>query len=142
MMPVSVPPQTTGGESAPTCTLSQEQLREICEQAKHYLSSTQAYLRPDLSLAVLAKETGIPQRNLSRAINTHLQRNFFEFINEMRVEEAKRRLLQLETSGYNIDSIFAECGFRSRSTFFLVFKRVEGKTPAAWLAQTHKSEPT
>lgn len=57
----------------------------------------------------------------------------------MRVEEAKRQLLNLDASGYNIDSIFAECGFRSRSTFFLVFKKITGKTPATWLSDV-KSE--
>ena len=80
----------------------------------------------------------LSQRTLSRSINGYLHLNFFEFINGMRVEEAKRRLLELDASGYTIDSIFAECGFRSRSTFFLVFKKTEGKTPAVWLAERQK----
>ncbi len=50
----------------------------------------------------------------------------------MRIEEAKRLLLRLDASCYNIDSIYAECGLRSRSTFFLVLKRATGKSPAAW----------
>ncbi len=120
-------------ETAPQ--LSEEQMREICSRATDYLVSSKAYLNPDMSIAILAKDTGIPSRNLSRSINTYMKRNFFEFINGMRVEEAKRRLLELEKSGYTIDSIFEECGFRSRSTFFLVFKKAEGKTPAAWLRE-------
>lgn len=147
MMPVPQPEtdeaetaeaETTEPEKAMPSPLSREQMREICEKTSLYLSTTKAYLRPDLSLSMLAKETDIPGRNLSRSINTYLQCNFFEFINGMRVEEAKRRLLELETSGYNIDSVFAECGFRSRSTFFLVFKKVVGKTPAAWLGEEQK----
>ena len=135
MMPVHMQPKAADTEPVPVCTLSYEQMREICDRVSGYLSTTKAYLRPDLSLAMLAKETGIPGRNLSRSINTYLRRNFFEFINEMRVEETKRLLTNLDTSGYNVDSIYAECGFRSRSTFFLVFKKVEGKTPAAWLKE-------
>ena len=56
----------------------------------------------------------------------------------MRVEEAKQKLMDLETSGYNIDSIYEECGFRSRSSFFMVFKKIEGKSPAAWLENRNK----
>lgn len=112
-----------------------EEMQTVCERAIRYLSETKAYLRPDISLPVFAKEVDIPQRTLSRSINGHLHCNFFTFINGMRVEEAKRCLLTLETSGFNIDSIYSECGFRSRSTFFMVFKKIEGKSPAAWLEQ-------
>ncbi len=118
-------------ESVPQ--LSEEQMKDICDRAAAHLLSTKTYLDPDMSIAMLAKDTAIPQRNLSRSINTYLKLNFFEFINGMRVEEAKRKLMDLETSGYTIDSIFEDCGFRSRSTFFMVFKKMEGKTPAAWL---------
>lgn len=141
MLPVRQPEpaQTEQGEQETATgtipSLSQEQMREICDKASQYLQTTKAYVQPDISLALFAKEIDVPQRTLSRCINGYLRRNFFEFINEMRVEEAKRRLLELDASGYNIDSIYTECGFRSRSTFFLVFKKVEGKTPAAWLKE-------
>lgn len=123
----------------PIPTIGLEEMQSVCSQASEYALSSKAYLRPDISLALFAQEVGIPQRTLSRAINTYLHRNFFEFINEMRVEEAKRRLLELDASGYNIDSIYSECGFRSRSTFFLVFKKTTGLTPSAWLNEMGKN---
>lgn len=124
-------------ESKPETVPAMEmaQMHEICTLAADYALSTKSYLRPDLSLAIFAKELAIPQRTLSRSINGYLHRNFFEFINAMRVEEAKRRLLELDDSGYSIDSVYSECGFRSRSTFFLAFKKMEGVTPAAWLCR-------
>ncbi len=137
VQPSDVPEMPSHQENIPQ--LTEEQMQDICNRATDYLMSSKEYLNPDMSIAVLAKETGIPSRNLSRSLNTYLKRNFFEFINEMRVEEAKRRLLDLERSGYTIDSIFEECGFRSRSTFFMVFKKVEGKTPAAWLKEKKQS---
>ncbi len=124
----------------PIDILSREQMKEICDRASLHLHSTKDYLQPDISIALLAKEIGIPQRTLSRAINGYLNRNFFEFINGMRVEEAKQRLLELDASGYNIDSIYTECGFRSRSTFYLVFKKTTGLTPAAWLNEIKKGK--
>lgn len=114
------------------------QMKDICERVKKYLIDSGAYLKCDLSLAMLSKETGISQKLLSRAINGYLKCNFFELINEMRVNEVKRRLLLPESSDYTIDSIYEECGFRSRSTFFLAFKKVEGKSPAQWLGMMKK----
>lgn len=120
-------------ESTTAFTLDEIQMKETCEQVTHYLSTTEAYLKSDLSLAILSKETGIPQKTLSRSINGYMKCNFFELVNTMRIEKAKHLLLSLETSGYKIDSIYEECGFRSRSTFFLAFKKTEGLSPAQWL---------
>ena len=122
-------------ETSTTPSMSDEQMKEVCDRASLYMSESRAYLRPDISLALFAKEMDIPQRTLSRAINGCLGYNFFEFVNRMRVEEAKRRLRELKASDYNIDSIYTECGFRSRSTFYMVFKKMTGKTPAAWLEE-------
>lgn len=116
-----------------------DQMKNLCDKVVDYLKESKVYLRPDLSLAVLAIELGVSQRNLSRSINTYLNKNFFELINELRVEEAKRKILELDTSDYNIESIYTECGFRSRSTFFLVFKKITGITPSVWNLQYKKS---
>ncbi len=124
--------------AAPNPALSYKQMQDICDTATHYLIETKSYLDPEISLASLAKAISIPARNLSRSINSHMNKNFFEFINTMRVEYVKERLMELSTSEYNIDSIYSECGFRSRSSFFQVFKKVTGKTPAAWLSETRE----
>ncbi len=116
-------------------SLTYEQMQEICKAARSHLATTKSFLNPEITLASLAKDISVPPRNLSRSINTYLNLNFFEFVNAMRIEYAKEVLLGLSTSEYNIDSIYSECGFRSRSTFFQVFKKMTGKTPAAWLAE-------
>jgi len=126
-------------ENTPSPVLDEIQMQEICKRVTEYLETSQAFLRNDLSLAMLSKETGIPQKMLSRAVNSYMKCNFFELINAMRVEKARQLLLSPETSGYTIDSIYEECGFRSRSTFFLAFKKTEGKSPAQWL-KSQKNE--
>ena len=118
--------------------LSEPQMESICRDVSSYLEESKAYLRPEYTLASLAQEVKIPQRNISRSINSHLKCNFFTLINRFRVDEAKRLLLDLDASGYTIDSICLECGFRSRSTFFLVFKKLTGQSPAAWLSTKGK----
>ncbi|MDO5427654.1 helix-turn-helix domain-containing protein [Parabacteroides sp.] len=126
--------ETVGFQSIP----DEEQMRDICSQVKEYLETTNAFLRKDLSLSILSRETGISQKLLSRSINGYLKQNFFELINEMRVGEAKRRLLLPENAGHTVDSLYEECGFRTRSTFFLAFKKVEGLSPAQWLNSVKK----
>ncbi len=135
VIPVMSQPEEINNDKVPVVVSVEdnEQMKNICHQALDILSSSKLYLRPDLTLAILAQEMQVSQRLLSRSINTIRKQNFFEFINELRIEEAKQKLMSLEKSGYNIDSIYTECGFRSRSTFFLVFKKVVGMTPAQWL---------
>ena len=124
---------TSEVETSAAPAMDEQQMKEVCEKASQYMAESKAYLRPDISLALFAREINIPQRTLSRAINGSLGCNFFEFVNRMRIEEAKRLLCDLRTSDFNIDSIYSDCGFRSRSTFFMVFKKMTGMSPAAWL---------
>ena len=130
-MPMSRTEEIVKDQEVPAMSL--EQMKAICDAATDFLVESKAYLRPDISLAVFAKEMNVSAKTLSKSINGYLKMNFFDFINRMRVEEAKLRLADLETSGYSIDSIYGDCGFRSRSSFFMVFKKFEGKSPAAWL---------
>ncbi len=131
-------PAPDDANTTPAPALSYEQMQEICNLAMQHLKSTESFLDPDITLAALAKEISVPSRNLSRAINSYMNRNFFEFINAMRVEYAKEMLSGLSTSKYNIDSVYTKCGFRSRSSFYQVFKKITGKTPAAWLSETRE----
>ena len=130
---ISEPSETNEAESSVISTIDEQQMKEVCDRASRYMAESKAYLRPDISLALFAKEVNIPQRTLSRAINGYLGYNFFEFVNRMRVEEAKHLLCGLKATDFNIDSIYTDCGFRSRSTFYMVFKKMTGMTPAAWL---------
>ena len=127
------PEETDEPETPAISVIDSQQMKEVCERASQYMIESKAYLRSDISLAIFAKEINIPQRTLSRSINGTLGFNFFEFVNRMRIEEAKRLLSELNVSDFNIDSIYPACGFRSRSTFYMVFKKMTGMTPAAWL---------
>jgi AraC-like DNA-binding protein len=109
--------------------MTTEQMKETCDTVTDYLQSAKAYKNSDLTLSTIAHETGICHKKISMAINTYLNKTFFELVNTMRVEEAKRQLQNLNTE-HTIESIAAECGFRSRTTFFVTFKKNEGMSPA------------
>ena len=110
-----------------------EQMKTIAEKAINYLTTSGAYTNPDFSLSMLSVETGISNTNLSVSIRGYLNKNFFDLVNEMRVQEAKKRLPLMKENRHTIEAIAVDCGFRSRQTFYTAFKKMEGKTPAQWL---------
>ena len=132
------PSPSEGGEQSPSFggvrggLLGEASMKEICDKVMNYLSTSGAYTDPDFSLAMLSVETGISNKNLSRSINKHLKKNFFDLINEMRIEKAKNKL-RSKGNNFTIESVAVECGFHSRSAFYAAFKKAEGKTPTQWM---------
>jgi AraC-like DNA-binding protein len=112
--------------------MSEEQMKEVCDKVMNYLTTSGAYTNPDLSLSMLAVETGISHTNLSRSMNGYLKKNFFDIINELRVEEAKKQLRLLDNN-LTIDSVAEKCGFSSSRSFFRSFKKYENTTPNKWM---------
>jgi AraC-like DNA-binding protein len=125
---VSKPADGNGGA---TSKMSENQMKDICDRIAQYLQASKSYINPGLSINTLSSESGIHHRNISIAINGYLHKNFFDLVNEMRVEEAKRLLRALNPE-YSTDSVFSECGFSSRSSYYTTFKKFERTTPAQW----------
>jgi AraC-like DNA-binding protein len=96
------------------------------------LIQNRKYLDPDLTLEKLAKEQLVSTGHLSRIINLYGNRSFNDFINELRVEQAKNFLSDSEYSPYTIVSIGLECGFNSKSTFYSAFKKFTSQTPSQY----------
>lgn len=114
--------------------LSERAQEEIYQQLKHYVTEHEPYLNPELTINQLAREASVPPRDLSRVINGKLGKNFLEFINEYRIQEAKK-LLQGGKSGTVLDIAMA-VGFNSKSAFYEAFKRVTNTTPTKYKKQT------
>ncbi len=95
----------------------------------------QKYFNPQLSLDILAEEMNMSSGKLSMLINQFSGKNFSDYINSLRVEEAKKLLATPEFKTYTIVSIGLECGFNSKSTFYTAFKKFTGKTPTQYRKQ-------
>ena len=93
-----------------------------------YFSKEKPYLNPELSMTIISEQLKIPKHHLTEVLNKNLGKNFFQFVNEYRVEEVKKHLANPKNL-YSIEAIGYECGFNSKSTFFSVFKTITGKTP-------------
>ena len=87
------------------------------------------YATHGITLADLGKLLNVPVHRLRRTINQELgYRNFNQFLNFYRIEEASRRLLEEEE--LPILTIALDVGFKSLSSFNTAFKQARGMTPS------------
>jgi AraC-like DNA-binding protein len=96
-----------------------------------FMQKSRIYLDPDLSLEILASRMKMSRHHLTQLLNEKLEKNFYSFINEYRIEEAIDRLNDPSLQ-VNILSLAFDCGFNSKSSFNNYFKKITGSTPTAY----------
>lgn len=99
-----------------------------------HMAESKPYLDADLTVEQLARQLGAPTRELSRAINEGLAKNFFELVSDYRIAEARRRLETAEART-TILQVMHDSGFNSKSVFNTAFKKTTGMTPSAYRAR-------
>jgi AraC-like DNA-binding protein len=100
------------------------------EKLREYMQTQKPYLDSNITLPELARYLSLSVHHLSQVINEKINQNFFEFINQYRVEEAKKNLVDPERKNLTIAAIGFESGFNSNSSFNAVFKKATNKTPS------------
>lgn len=93
------------------------------------------YLFPDLNVRVLEESLGLTAKEISLALNKGLGQNFYEFVNNYRIEEVKKRLIDHKYAHLSILGIAQDSGFNSKATFNRIFKETTGLTPNEFRAQ-------
>ncbi len=83
-----------------------------------------------LGLSDLATKLEITTNQLSALLNDVIGKSFYDYINEFRIEEVKKRLIDPQEKKNTILAIAWECGFNSKSAFNRVFKNNTGLTPS------------
>ncbi|WP_179381211.1 helix-turn-helix domain-containing protein [Jannaschia marina] len=107
--------------------LDDDRLRRIARKVEDAMAEDALYRDPNLSLWDLGKHIGVTSHYVSQALNTHLNKSFFDLVNGWRIESA---IEQLNTTDETILTIAYDVGFNSRSAFYKAFKRHTGKTPS------------
>ncbi len=110
----------------------QEVLKEV-RLNKHYQD-------PKLTLKKLANRLQLNINDLSQTINTGLNQSFNDFVNELRVDEVKRKMADSEYSHLSQLGIALESGFNSKATFNRAFKRFTGMNPSEYQKKMTKKE--
>lgn len=101
------------------------ELTKIMEEEKLYLTN-------GIKLEDIAQRLSTSTNNVSQVINQNLKVNFYDFINQYRVEEAKRLMHDPAQRELTLLAIALNAGFSSKSTFNKVFKENTGTTPSQY----------
>ncbi|MDH5518135.1 MAG: AraC family transcriptional regulator [Gammaproteobacteria bacterium] len=117
-----------------TSSLDADMSAALRVELQRHMETENPHLDSKLTLSQLAKQLGISSNYLSQVINEQFEKNFFDFINGYRVEEAKRMLADSANVDSNIISIAYDSGFNSKSAFYTAFKRYVGSTPIKYRA--------
>lgn len=101
----------------------------IYDQLENLLKTKKIYTRLDLTLGTLADELGVTDKFLSKVIYTKTGLRYYDFINQWRIEAFKVLLQSEIAQRLSIEGIAKEVGFKSKSTFYTYFKKMELITP-------------
>jgi len=86
----------------------------------------------DWKTDVLAQEAGISQRSLSRLFRSSLNVSPADFVERVRIDLARRRLLE---TADNVETIAFNCGFGSLRRMDRAFARIIGVSPTEFRAR-------
>lgn len=109
--------------------LSTEDNARIVELVAALMRQKGLFRDPDLTLNRLARQAGIPARQISAAINRVRGRSVSQMVNEYRIAEAQRLLKETELA---VTQVMLESGFQTKSNFNREFLRATGMTPSDW----------
>lgn len=119
-----------------------EAAERIMLQALNAAMTAGGWRREGLSIGALASELDIPEHRLRRLINNRLgHRNFADFLNSHRIEEARRRLADPTDARTTVAVIAFDLGYGSLGPFNRAFRAATGESPSEWRRQALTASP-
>lgn len=118
-------------ESAPVdqASSTDEDDAPLFELLNILLVEQRLYADTELNLQKLARKAGVPARAVSRAINTHANKNVSQWVNSARIEAVCNLLLDKDVT---VTQAMLESGFLTKSNFNREFLRLKGRSPSQW----------
>ncbi len=122
--------------SAPTkyrnSGLTPEASRSLLQNLQLLMREEVLYHDADIGLEKLANLLNASKHHLSQVINEQLGTSFFEYINQLRVEEAKTLLAETSRHEFHVIEIAFIVGFNNKVSFNAAFKKATGMTPTEY----------
>lgn len=122
--------------------LSDEECKRLLKILDREMSKNKLYTNQSLKIADLAEVAKTSSHALSYVFNQYLQKSYYDYINEFRVEEFKSAIQNEKYSKYTLEALSEHCGFSSRASFFRSFKKVTGITPNEYIKNIKTSGKT
>lgn len=109
-----------------------EKSLEIQSKLEEVMVLHERYKNPNLTLADLATELNLSDREISTYVNDVLGMNFSEYVTQLRVKKVQELLSTDDAQKFTLMALAEEAGFSSKSSFNAAFKRITGQTPSAY----------
>ncbi|MDD3722399.1 MAG: AraC family transcriptional regulator [Lutibacter sp.] len=118
--------------------LTDTEAKLFVDKLNNLMIAAKPFLNPNLTLLELASELGISTHYLSQIINEKFNLNFFDYINQYRVEEVKTKINDPRFENYSLLGIAFDSGFNSKSAFNRIFKKFTKQTPSQYKSEIFK----
>jgi len=115
--------------------LTEEAAARLHSQLSELMEKEKIFRESELTLAILAGRLNTAPNYLSQVINEREGKNFYDYINTLRIEEFKKEAGIPENRKFTILGMAYDCGFNSKSSFNKYFKKVTGISPMEYVKQ-------
>ncbi|HSW61328.1 MAG TPA: two-component regulator propeller domain-containing protein [bacterium] len=119
-------------------SLSEEDMNFYKETLEKYMKDEKPYLDNELSIRKLAELLEMQPHHLSQVINSGFNNNFYTYINNYRINEVIDLMKDPKRKHHTILAIAYDSGFKSKSSFNTIFKKMTGKTPSEFRDEIDK----
>jgi len=107
-----------------------ETAERIYQQVMEELAVKKRYTDPGLKASQLVKELKTNPQSLSAVMQRYMGGKFNEVVNRFRVKRAAHMLVKKQYSDVACGDIGMMCGFSTRQSYYMAFKREMGMSPA------------
>ncbi|MBK0383147.1 AraC family transcriptional regulator [Pedobacter sp. SD-b] len=116
-------------------TLNQEAALRIYNDLNQIMLTKKLYKNVELKLDDLAEALNVLPNHLSQVINSIENKNFYDYINQLRIDDFIKLISLPENQKFTLLSLAFECGFNSKTSFNRNFKKVIGVSPSEYVKQ-------
>ena len=105
----------------------------LIDKLKHFFESEKPFKNPDFSIDLCLQELNHTKKELQETLKIHKKTTFKEFVDKHRIEEFKKLALDKKYNIYDTVTLANMAGFKSKASFYRLFKQHEGCTPKEYL---------
>ncbi len=113
-------------------SLTDNSIEYIVAKLDDIMATEKLYTQGDLKLQEVAIRLDVTVHALSQAINVAKDKKFTDYLNELRVEEAKRLMESEEYAQAKLMAVAIDSGFNNKTSFLNAFKKYVGQTPSEY----------
>ncbi|HTE31752.1 MAG TPA: helix-turn-helix domain-containing protein, partial [Chryseolinea sp.] len=135
-----VPLKTQRNVKYARSSLKREEGDRIEKELQMLMLEQKLFADMSITVDMLAAKLQTSRHHLSQVINERMRRSYADYICDLRLEEARRKLIDPANFRYTIAGIAMDAGFNSVSTFNEAFKRQFNTTPSKYREQVLKEK--